>query len=235
MTNQQNKLYALAILAHPDDEAFLLAGTSLKLAEEGKQVGVICVTKGEKGADRLNRNLTPEQMADIRTRELQTACDILNCHCEKIFDYHDGSLDQVNFHDLVATLGQEINLRQPEVVLTFGEEGISGHRDHITIGKAAMAAAKQANPKPSEVWLASIPASLIDDFCNHLEKRKVHHLHFIQHNLKGVPDERLTKINIQKYKEQKIKALEAHQSQYLPHLTWPYFLEYECFEVIKLA
>src|SRR5438874_772108 len=67
-------IFALAIIAHPDDEAFLLAGTCLKFAAEGKKVGIICATHGEKGADRLNRQLTEAEMAAIRTKELHTAC-----------------------------------------------------------------------------------------------------------------------------------------------------------------
>ncbi|MBI4363317.1 MAG: PIG-L family deacetylase [Candidatus Doudnabacteria bacterium] len=232
--NSSQSTYALAILAHPDDEAFLLAGTSLKLGEQDKKVALICATTGEKGVDRLSRNLTPEQMAIIRTNELKAACGILGCDCKKIFDFGDGMLDQVNFDELVNVLKQEINSLKPQIIMTFGEEGISGHRDHIMIGRATVAATQIAGQRPNEIWRACIPASLIDNFCEHLEQRKVHRLHFVKHNLKGVPDERLTKIDITKYKDQKIKALEAHRSQYLPHLTWPYFLECECFEIIKL-
>ncbi|MBI2607378.1 MAG: PIG-L family deacetylase [Candidatus Doudnabacteria bacterium] len=228
-------VYALAILAHPDDEAFLLAGTCLKLAEEGKRSAVICATTGERGPDRLNRELSPEQMAEIRTQELQQACRVLGCDCKKIFDFGDGQLDKADFAELISQLSEEINALTPQIILTFGEEGISGHRDHITIGRAAMLAAKQADTPPSEIWRTCIPSSLIEDFCKHLDQRKVHHLHYVANNLKGVPDGRLTKIDIKKYAAQKLKALEAHQSQHVPDLIWPFFLEYECFEVIKLS
>ena len=229
------KIYALVIIAHPDDESFLMAGTTMKFEAEGKIVNVICATHGEKGADRLDRHLNETEMATLRTRELQTACEILGCECKKFFDWHDGSLDQVNFEELVTELTREINSARPEIVLTFGEEGISGHRDHITIGRAVLSASQRATPKPLEVWRASIPASKALDFHEHMEKRKIHRLHFIQDRLKGVPDERLMKIDVRKYKDSKLKAIEAHQSQHLPHLVWPHFLEYECFEIIKLS
>src|SRR3989338_6749515 len=138
----QTSVYALAIVAHPDDESFLLAGTSLKFREEGKEVGIICATHGEKGADRLNRKLTEEQMAQIRTDELHKACGILHCECKRFFEHKDGGVDKDNFDRLVLELTNEINSYQPQIVLTFGEEGISGHRDHITIGKAALQASK---------------------------------------------------------------------------------------------
>jgi LmbE family N-acetylglucosaminyl deacetylase len=227
-------LYALAIIAHPDDESFLLAGTSLKFAEEGKSVGVICVTRGEKGADRLNRNLTEEQMAEIRSQELQKACNILKCQCTEFGNHPDGRLDQTNFDELVGELVQKINQYQPKIILTFGKEGISGHKDHIVIGKAAVAAAQKSNPKPKEVWLASMPVSAIDDFNAHLTTRKVHHSHFNEHLLKGVPDDQLLKIDISKYAEQKHQALKAHESQYMPSFVLDILQNYECFEVIEI-
>ncbi|HEX9503814.1 MAG TPA: PIG-L family deacetylase [Patescibacteria group bacterium] len=229
-----NPLFALAIIAHPDDESFLLAGTSLKFAEEGKSVGVICATRGEKGADRLNRNLTEQEMAEIRSNELGSACNILKCSCTEFGNYHDGSLDKENFDELVAKLVQRINYYQPKIILTFGEEGISGHRDHIVIGKAALAAATLAAPKPQEVWLASMPESVMDKFYEHLNHRKVHHSHFQEDKLKGVPDKDLLFIDIRKFKDLKLEALKAHQSQYIPNLTFELFLENEYFEVVKL-
>jgi N-acetylglucosamine malate deacetylase 2 len=229
-----DKVHALAIVAHPDDESFLLAGTTLKFEEEGKEVAIVCATRGDKGADRLGRDLTPLQMAKLRTAELLSACGVLHCECKQFFDYPDGSLDSVNFDELVSNMLKQIEQHQPQIILTFGPEGVSGHRDHITVGKAVMAACKLANPKPSEVWLASIPSSLAENFHQHMEQRKIHHLHFIKNQLQGVPDERLTRIDVSKYKETKIKALESHRSQYLPHLTWPNFLKEECFEIIKL-
>jgi LmbE family N-acetylglucosaminyl deacetylase len=171
-------VHALAIVAHPDDESFLLAGTSLKFAEEGKAVGVICVTRGEKGEDRLKRNLSEEQMAEIRLQELSKACSILKCKCTEHFDHPDGGLDQVNFDDLVKELKTKIEEHQPKIILTFGPEGISGHRDHMIVGKAALIAADQANPKPREAWLMSMPASAIDIFNEHQAKRRVHHSHY---------------------------------------------------------
>ena len=234
MSRHNRKLYALAIIAHPDDESFLFAGTIMKFKDKGKEVGVICATRGEKGADRLNRKFTPNQMAKIRTKELKQACDLLHCQCRRLFEFHDGGLDETDFEKLVSELTDEINSCQPQIVLTFGEEGISGHKDHITIGRAAIEACKQADPRPSEIWQASIPASMAEDFHNHTEKRKVHHLHYIKNHLQGVLDEKLKKVDVKKYQDQKLNAIQAHQSQYLPQLVWPHFLENEWFEVIKL-
>jgi LmbE family N-acetylglucosaminyl deacetylase len=229
------KTHALAIIAHPDDESFLLAGTSLKLKEEGKVVDIICATRGEKGADRLGRSLSLVEMAKIRSSELFSACGILGCKCTKFFDYPDGALDQVNFEELTEILKEQIEKCQPELILTFGPEGVTGHKDHIAIGKAAIEAAKRSTHKPKELWLASIPASEVESFKEHINRRRVHHDHFMQVPLRGIPDEKLVKVDITPFRDQKMAALKAHESQYVDDLTWDYFLKYECFEVIKLA
>lgn len=230
----QNPIYALGIVAHPDDESFLFAGTSLKFADEGKDMIVVCATKGEKGADRLNRNLSEEQMAQLRVQELKKACSILRCRCTDYFKYPDGGLEKIDYSKLVEELTQNIEEYRPEIILTFGPEGVSGHRDHIIIGKAAIDAANKSNHKVKEIWLASMPASNIAAFNEHMIKRKVHHTHFQKQVLHGVPDEKLLKINIEKYVDQKREALKAHESQYLPHFYLDIFQKYECFEVIKL-
>ncbi len=235
MNQTNNPIYALAILAHPDDESFLLAGTTLKFAEEGKQVGVICATRGEKGADRLNRNLNSEQMADIRVKELKQACQILGCGCSEFFKYPDGELDQMDQTKLIDELVTFIELYEPEIIITFGPEGISGHRDHIAIGTASVEATKKSNHQVKEIWLASMPASQIDSFNEHLNSRKVHHTHYHDSILKGVPDEQLVKIDISKYTDIKHEALKAHQSQYLPHFYLEVFQKYEYFDVLKLS
>ncbi len=230
----QEHFYALTIVAHPDDESFLFAGTTLKLEEEGKTVAVICATNGEKGADRLERKLTEEQMAQIRIKEMERACNILHCECTPFNKYPDGGLHKSNFQKLVKELVDAIERYQPQIIMTFGPEGVSGHNDHITIGQAATEASLKANHKVKEVWLASMPASSIDAFNDHLAKRKVHHTHYKDKELMGVPDEKLLKIDISKYTEKKLEALKAHESQYLPHFYLDIFQKFECFEVIKL-
>ena len=232
--NKQKLIYALAIIAHPDDEAFLLAGTCMKFAEEGKSVGVLCATHGEQGADRLHRDLTPEQMAEIRIAELRRACSMIHCDCLELLDYPDGGLNLADSEQLESTLIKEIEKYQPKIIFTFGPEGITGHKDHIAIGRAAQAAAEQAQPRPKEIWLVSIPTSLMSKFLEHLSLRKIHHNHYQAEELYGVPDERLVKIDIRKFAAAKAAALKAHESQYLSDLNFDIFLEYECFEVIKL-
>ena len=231
---KNNKIYALGIVAHPDDETFLFAGTSLMFAKQGKKMAVICATKGEKGADRLNRNLTKKQMATERVAELKKAAKIIKLSNLEFFNYPDGGLDQADFKILVTKIIAKINRYRPEIILTFGKEGVSGHRDHIVIGNATEIAAHASAHKPKEIWLASMPRSKMKEFNAHLAIRKVHHSHFSKQTLKGVPDAELKAMNIDKYKNIKEKAIKAHKSQYLPNLIMGTFMSHEYFKVLKI-
>ncbi|MEJ0021583.1 MAG: PIG-L family deacetylase [Candidatus Doudnabacteria bacterium] len=230
--SEQKTIYALGIVAHPDDESFLFAGTCLKLAAEGKNMAVICATKGEKGADRLKRKLSMAQMAKLRQLEGKKAAKIIKLSKLEFFNYPDGGLDRVDFLKLTARLAEKIEKYRPEIILTFGKEGISGHKDHIVIGKATITAVKRSKYKPQKILLASIPASAIKVFNKHLITRKVHLSHFSPQILKGVPDNNLLKIDIRKYAKLKHMTLKAHESQFLPSFALAALQKQECFEVI---
>ena len=227
-------VYALGIVAHPDDETFLFAGTCLKLAEEGKSTAVICATKGEKGADRLNRNLTRKQMTTERVSELNKAAKIIKLKKVEFFDYSDGGLENTDFKKLAKKLAEKINQYAPQIVLTFGPEGISGHKDHTVMGLATLAAIRLANHKPKEAWLASMPSSKIKEFNDHLDRRRVHHSHFHKIKLKGVLDRKLKDLDISKYSKIKMRAIKAHKSQFAPHLILKNFLYHEYFQVVTI-
>jgi LmbE family N-acetylglucosaminyl deacetylase len=227
-------VYALAIVAHPDDESYLIAGTTRTLASENKRLALICATKGEKGVDRLNRGLSQKQLSEIRHRELIKATKILKCHNLDVLNYHDGGLEEVNISKLAKHLSTYINKYKPEIIITFGAEGISGHHDHIIVGKATQLAIGLVKVKPKELWLMQVPKSIIGDFNQNMVNRRVHHSHYKFLKLKGVPDKKLTKIDITKYSETKLKAILTHKSQHVPGLVLDYFLTHEYFEIIKL-
>jgi LmbE family N-acetylglucosaminyl deacetylase len=172
-------------------------------------------------------------MAKIRVAEARKAAKIIKLTGIEFLNYPDGGLEQTDFVELVNKLSKKIEYYKPRVILTFGYEGISGHKDHIRISKATLAAVKKSQYKPDEILLASIPASYIKTFNEHLITRKVHHSHFKHVPLKGVPDKKLLKIDIRKYAQQKHRALKAHTSQYLPSFVPDGLQKHECFEILK--
>lgn len=52
------------------------------------------------------------------------------------FGYPDGAVAEASFAELVDRIADLLAAERPDVVLTFGPDGITGHPDHITIGRA---------------------------------------------------------------------------------------------------
>jgi LmbE family N-acetylglucosaminyl deacetylase len=146
----------LVVLAHPDDESFSIGGTLAKYTAEGTRVVLVSATRGEAGI----RSLTLESAGEIRARELQQAAKTLGVSDVCFLGYRDSELvlaDPAAIRSQVANLIREI---QPQVVITFGPEGISGHPDHITMHEAVTQAFDQAQPAACLYYIAPSEATL---------------------------------------------------------------------------
>ena len=120
----------LAIFAHPDDESFGAGGTLAKYAHQGVQVVLLCLTHGGAGIP----GVETKEAGHIRMHELEQAANQLGIEVYTI-DYPDGGLLNIETQSLVEIVSWWINLVQPQLILTFGPDGISGHPDHVTISK----------------------------------------------------------------------------------------------------
>ena len=118
----------LAVFAHPDDESFGSGGTLAKYAHQGVQIILLCAIRGEAGISGVN----PKEAGDIRMSELQQAAEHLGIEVY-FLGFPDGELAQLKPETLLEIVACWIDLVQPQVILTFGPDGVSGHPDHITI------------------------------------------------------------------------------------------------------
>jgi LmbE family N-acetylglucosaminyl deacetylase len=119
----------LAIFAHPDDEAFGPSGSLAKFAQE-REVYLVCVTNGDAGQNATS--LTVE-LGEIRKKELLQSAEILGIKQVIFLGYKDGSLSNNLYHEVAAKIEQLVEELQPEALLTFDHQGISGHLDHIFV------------------------------------------------------------------------------------------------------
>jgi len=134
----------LLIFAHPDDESFALGGTIAKYAERGVNVTLVAATKGEAG--KAAGICKPEELGLFREQELRRAAKVLGI-AEVIFlGYRDKEVPIAPPLEIVEKLVRVIRKIRPQVVITFGADGASGHRDHRAIhhfAKAAILLAKE--------------------------------------------------------------------------------------------
>lgn len=128
-----SRLALMAVFAHPDDEAFGVGGTLAKYAAEGCDVHLVTATRGEAGEIRTPELATKANLPEVREQELRCACEIYGIHPPRFLDYVDGQLPIVHQGQAVGKLVRIIRELKPQVLVSFGPDGIYGHYDHIAV------------------------------------------------------------------------------------------------------
>ena len=147
----------MVIVAHPGDEAFGFAGASAGAAAEGAYVVVVCATRGyfdkritlkPPAPGGRNRDLLEplgwRNLDTVREDEMRRSAALLGVRVLRMLDYAEGDLDAVDYTNLVGRLVEPIRMHQPEVVLTFGPDGVTGDSDHVTLSRAVSDAVEKA-------------------------------------------------------------------------------------------
>ncbi len=121
----------LAVFAHPDDESLACGGTLARLAEEGLRVVVMSASHGERGAHTgADRD---DALGQRRAQELRAAAEVLGVAQLIIGDHPDGDLQWAHVSELHAELVTFMRGHPPAAVITFGEDGLYWHRDHVGV------------------------------------------------------------------------------------------------------
>ncbi|HEU4322728.1 MAG TPA: PIG-L family deacetylase [Roseiflexaceae bacterium] len=150
----------LAVYAHPDDEAFGVAGALRKYCDAGVRTALICATRGERGAISDPALATPATLGVVREGELREACRMAGVDDLTVLGYQDGLLQQADPHEAVGRLVYHIRRLRPQVVVTFDANGDYGHPDHIAIHRltvAAFAAAGDPQRYPGQLAEELVP------------------------------------------------------------------------------
>ncbi len=194
----------LLVFAHPDDESSSVAGTTAKYTQRGVSVDLICATRGEKGT-RLD--LPPDvDTATAREAELRTAAGITGVRDIHLLGYTDGDLEKADVGEVANRVMKIMQKVQPEVVITFGPDGISGHPDHKAISRATTVTFERLTESgngPRKLYYVTIPESSLAEIGNE-----------DFNNIKTRPDDEITTIiDITGHLDTKIRALEAYRSQ----------------------
>lgn len=120
----------LCVFAHPDDESFTCGGTIAKYAKAGWAIYLLCMTQGEAGDAGPFVGTSATDLASLRRRELEKAASIFGIKKVIPWDFHDGALSQLPPGELEERIYEVMVSISPDVVLTFGPDGITNHPDH---------------------------------------------------------------------------------------------------------
>jgi len=134
----------LAVFAHPDDEAFSIAGTVARSTRAGARATIVSATRGEAGTARDGGS---SDLARRRTAELEASCAAIGAEAPRFLDLPDGLLEAVDQAAAARLLTAVLREEAPEVLLTFGKDGAYGHRDHIAVAGIVNHALSELSPQ----------------------------------------------------------------------------------------
>ena len=164
-----NDFRLLAIFAHPDDETFRPGGTLALLARQGARVEVLTFTHGEAGSCGDPPLCPRAELPAVRAQELRSACSALGIRPPRLLNYADGHLHKADAELMIAHILSIVNEIKPQVLLSFGPDGLSGHPDHIAVGQWAAEAFRCAK-QIAALYTVAVPRSLAQK----LNMRQVH-------------------------------------------------------------
>lgn len=139
----------MMVHAHPDDEASQTGGTLARYAAAGWRTVLITCTDGGQGDGPHGEKPghprhDPQQVAALRSRELDLAAAALAVHDLVKLGYPDSGTPDGNailpradtfsrraITPMVTRLVRLLRHYQPDVIVTYPPNGLSGHLDHI--------------------------------------------------------------------------------------------------------
>ncbi|HYN29157.1 MAG TPA: PIG-L family deacetylase [Dermatophilaceae bacterium] len=138
-------------MAHPDDESYATYGTvALHRHDPRFRLVVRHATDGDGGKVAAGVSLSPDGLGAQRRREDEAAWRVVG----RVPDRHDwlghrdGHLAEVPHDRLVDQVAAFLAEERPDVVVTFGPDGITGHPDHLAIGAATDRAFHRVRASP---------------------------------------------------------------------------------------
>src|SRR5688572_17616534 len=151
----------LAVFAHPDDESLSCGGTLARLADAGARIVLLCASRGERGSISDPALVPDGDLASVRTRELHDAAAILGIADVIVLDHRDGNLRWQDVPELHAEIVAMVEKHQPAAVITFAEDGLYWHLDHIGIHERTYTAVLSFGASAPALYYVTIPKGIM--------------------------------------------------------------------------
>lgn len=225
----------LLVHAHPDDEAISTGGVMMKAKAHGHRVVLITATRGEVGEIyNMDEATSRPRLGEIRTQELKNASEILGVDRQEFLGYRDSGMvdtadnkDPRSFHqakleEAAGKLAVFLREERPDVVVTYDEDGVYGHPDHIKahfVTNAALDLVEHEGVPVKKLYYTAIPRSRMQAFVEQMpeEARRAATANM---RIAGTPDELITtEVDVHAYLDGKRDAFRAHVSQNDPN-SW---------------
>ena len=209
-------------VAHPDDEAYAVYGTvALHRDDPTFRLAVLHATDGDAGQIAPESDATPETLAAVRRDESRRGWVAAGVEPARhdFLGLPDGGLVDVPFDHLVELVAAFLDEERPAVVVTFGPDGVTGHPDHVTVGRATDEAfarvRRDGGPGLHRLLHGGIPQGLFERHQAWLARRgkpvwdptRMYHL-------RGFPDELLgVTVDTRPVADAVVAGLKEHRTQ----------------------
>ena len=230
-TMPERPLTLMAVHAHPDDEAISTGGILARASAEGVRTVLVTCTNGELGD--APGGIKPGEpghdesvVVPLRRKELESSCEVLGISHLELLGYHDsgmegwpqndepGSFWRTPVADAADRLVALLRQYEPQVVVTYDENGFYGHPDHIQANRVTQAAIAQWGV-PTKLYYTAMARSRLHGFRDIMAEAGMELPDDVQENPDfGTPDELITTtVDCSDFTKQKYASLAAHASQ----------------------
>ena len=146
----------MAVHAHPDDEAIGTGGTLLRYHDLGVRTVLVTCTRGECGEISDPALASPDNLGEVRTRELEEAVRLLKVDRLVWLGYrdsgmagtadndHPASFHQADLEEATERLVRLVREERPQVMISYEAKGTYGHPDHLKAHLITVAAFEAA-------------------------------------------------------------------------------------------
>lgn len=157
----------VGVWAHPDDEAYLSAGLMGRATDAGGDVTVVTATRGEKGTDDPDL-YDRDEFGDFREGELRASLAEVGVDDVRFLGMRDGECDLVADEEAVQAIVDVLAAVRPEVVVTFGPDGMTNHPDHRAVSRWTTEAVRRvADLVPGiDLFYATKTRAYMDEFAD---------------------------------------------------------------------
>jgi LmbE family N-acetylglucosaminyl deacetylase len=210
-----------AIYAHPGDDIYSIGGVIALHAPLG-EVMVVYATSGEAGPIADPSLATRETLGRVREREAKDALAALGGEgaVTHFLRYPDGGLADVPPQELTHRVVDLLLDFAPDVVFTFGPDGVTKHEDHVAIHQAATEAFHEAHARSAGDAAARLLYSALrqNDVGRWQELLRESGLEAFDpddpNQPRGVPDGSIAiSVDCRQVLSRKLEALRAHRTQ----------------------
>ena len=234
----------VGVFAHPDDDSYVLGG-SLLLHPGELEPSLVFATSGEAGPIADGTGVTRETLGRAREAEQAAFLEAVGYGgaATRFLRHPDYRLPEVPFERLVGQVEAVLRDARPQLVVSFGPDGLTSHHDHVRAGEAAAEAfrrARAAEGEPTDAFLrlyqAAYPRSEVDRFYAGVREGGFDYgEEGSLFDLTGVPDDRIAvRVDTRPVAARKWDAILRHRTQLDEHeripapLRW-IVLDSECF------